>query len=248
MVHWKRVLVITFNVIIGVYLILAATVLNKPAEASQVCTGVKVNIERGVIDGFLTPDEVRRILTTNGQNPTGHTMESVNLRTMEERLQAQELIDHAECYKTQEGTVNIRVTERVPVVRVMAQNGDDYYVDKDGQIMQNTGYSCNLVVATGSISRPYACQHLASVGRTLIEDDFWRDQIVQLNVLPDSTLEMVPRVGGHIIYIGKPVDIDRKLDRLRKFYAYGLTQAGWNKYSRISVEYANQIVCKKRKP
>ena len=32
----------------------------------------------------------------------------------------------------------------------------------------------------------------------------------------------------------------------RKFYQYGLSQAGWNKYSRISVEFDNQIICKRR--
>ena len=37
----------------------------------------------------------------------------------------------------------------------------------------------------------------------------------------------------------------KKLERLRKFYRYGLAQTGWNKYSRISVEFDNQIICKK---
>ena len=38
-----------------------------------------------------------------------------------------------------------------------------------------------------------------------------------------------------------------KLDRLQKFYRYGLSQAGWNRYSYINVEFDNQIICKKRK-
>jgi cell division protein FtsQ len=58
---------------------------------------------------------------------------------------------------------------------------------------------------------------------------------------------MVPRVGDHIVYLGAPTDISQKLDRLRKFYKYGLSQAGWNRYERISVEFGNQIICKKRK-
>lgn len=36
------------------------------------------------------------------------------------------------------------------------------------------------------------------------------------------------------------------MDRLKKFYIYGLSQAGWNKYSYIDVEFDNQIICKKR--
>jgi cell division protein ftsQ len=36
------------------------------------------------------------------------------------------------------------------------------------------------------------------------------------------------------------------LSRLEKFYRYGLSQAGWNKYSYIDIEFDNQIICKKR--
>ena len=245
-VNWKKTLIIIFNIIIGAYLLLAVTAFNKPVEKETVCRDVRISIDKGIIDGFLTTDEVRRMLIEGGQNPIGRTMADVNLRTMEELLEKHELIDNAECYRTQGGNVNIRITERVPVVRVMARSGDDYYVDKDGKAMQNTGYACNLMVATGSIDRAYARRVLAPLGSIVIADDFWRNQIEQINVLPDSTIEMVPRVGEHILYLGKPVGVTKKLERLRKFYQYGLSQAGWNKYKRISVEFDNQIVCKKR--
>ena len=246
MVNWKKILVITFNVIIGIYLLLAVTAFNKPAEKDIVCNGVKVTIEKGGIEGFLTPTDVSRMLNEGRVSPVGKSMADVNLRMMEELLERQELIEKAECYKTQSGNVNIRVTERVPVVRILAANGEDYYVDKDGRALQNTGYACNLMVATGSISRAYARNVLAPVGHIIMADDFWRNQIEQINVLPDSTIEMVPRVGEHIIYLGQPVGVVKKLKRLRKFYQYGLSQVGWNKYSRISVEYSNQIVCKRK--
>ena len=39
----------------------------------------------------------------------------------------------------------------------------------------------------------------------------------------------------------------KKLQRLRKFYKYGLSHAGWDRYERINLEFDNQIICKKRK-
>ena len=40
--------------------------------------------------------------------------------------------------------------------------------------------------------------------------------------------------------------VEKKLARIEKFYRYGLSQAGWNKYSYINVEFDNQIICKKK--
>jgi len=80
-----------------------------------------------------------------------------------------------------------------------------------------------------------------------MQNKFWQNQIVQINVLADGTMELVPRVGDHIIFIGAPVGVAKKLERMRKFYLYGLNKAGWNKYSYVNVEFDNQIICKKRK-
>ena len=101
-------------------------------------------------------------------------------------------------------------------------------------------------MATGPISRAYAKRVLTRIGNTIASDKFWQSQVVQLNVLADGSIEMVPRVGDNIVYLGRPVGVQRKLDRLRKFYKYGLSRVGWDRYSYISLEFDNQIICKKR--
>lgn len=116
---------------------------------------------------------------------------------------------------------------------------------------------CSLNV----ISRWYARNYLSYLAIELMKDDFWKNQIVQINILPDLGVELVPRVGEHIVYLGnipqtKYVNrrkalvqgfVQKKMDRLKKFYKYGLSQAGWNKYSYIDLEFDNQIICKKKK-
>lgn len=244
--NWKRVLVFTVSSILGVYLILAATVFNKSSKVDVPCKNVHISIEKGVIEGYLTPAEIQKMLAADNIKPVGKTLSQINTREIEEKLRSKELIERAECYKTQGGNLCISVSERIPVMHIMAANGEDYYVDNQGNQMSNPDYVCNLMIATGQINRKYARRVLAPVGKLVMQDPFWRNQIVQLNVLPDETLEMIPRVGDHVVYLGKPVGIKRKLERLRKFYKYGLNQAGWNIYSRISVELDNQIICKKK--
>jgi cell division protein FtsQ len=151
-----------------------------------------------------------------------------------------------QCYKGQNGLVCIDVRQRIPVVRVMNDQGEDFYVDNHGKPMPSTDYSCNLIIATGHINKQYAERRLVPMANIILSKPFWKSQVVQLNVLGDGSVEIVPRVGGHIAYIGQPDGVEKKLDRLQKFYRYGLMQAGWNKYSRVSVEFDNQIVCKRK--
>lgn len=244
--NWKKCLLIVADIVIGGYLVMAVTAFNKPEDVSVVCHDVIVNIEGDAIEGFLAPNDVKKMLKADHIDPKGLTLAQINTRQIEETLQAKELIEEAQVYTTQNGNVHINIQQRIPVVRVMAQNGDDYYVDSRGKALPKTDYSCNLLVATGHINPVYAEKKLVPMVNVILSDPFWRNQVVQINVLNDNSVELVPRVGDHIAYIGQPSGVTRKLDRLKKFYLYGLSQAGWNKYSRISVEFDNQIICKRR--
>ena len=245
--NWKRTAIIVTDILLAVYLLLAVTAFNRPDELSNVCGEVSIDIQDGISKGFLNANEVKAQLQHAKLYPLGDPMERVNTRKIEEALLKNPFVEKAQCYKTQNGRVNIMLEQRMPVIRVKADNGDDYYVDEYGNIMPNTHYANNLVVATGHITKKYAQKSLTRLGNYLIHNPLWRSQIEQINVLTDGSVEMIPRVGDHIVYLGLPVGLEKKFTRLEKFYRYGLSQAGWNKYSYINLEFDNQIICKKVK-
>ena len=227
--NWKKTLLVVVDVLLAVYLVFAITSFNEPEEGMEVmCNQVKIDIKDAVVDGFLNANEIKSILQKSGL------------------LESSPFVNDAQCYKTQSGHVRIKLTQRTPVMRVKADNGDDYYVDNHGGVMPNSKYCSDIMIATGQVNRKYACKILTKIGNTIVNDKFWRNQIVQVNVLSDGTVELVPRVGEHIIYIGNPTKLSEKLQRLEKFYRYGLSQAGWNKYSYINLAFENQIICKKK--
>ena len=146
----------------------------------------------------------------------------------------------AQCYKTQDGHVCINITQRLPIVRIKSSNGDDYYLDDQGGIMPNSKYTSDLIIATGNISKNYAKNYLGYLSETLMENDLWRNLVEQINILPDKGVEIVPRVGDNIVFIGylpeskqkadrkKLIDefVSKKMNRLENFYRYGLSE-GW---------------------
>ena len=245
-INWKKTAIIAADIVLAAYLVLSVSAFNNPDGQSDTCTQVDIQIEEGMVKGFLDRNSVELQLQRQKLWPIGDPIGQVNVRSIEEALQKNPLVEHAECYKTHTGHVCIQLEQRLPVIRVMADSGEDYYVDHLGNIMPAGRYSSDLVVATGHITRPYAQRTLMRIGNLIINDRLWRSQIEQLHVLADGSIEMVPRVGDHIVYLGQPTNISRKLARLEKFYKYGLSQAGWNKYSYISMEFDNQIICKKK--
>ncbi len=245
--NWKKTALIVVNSILAVYLLLAITAFNKPVEANDVCTEVNIHIQDGAVKGFLSTDDVKSLLQKKHVYPLGNRLSIVDVRRIEEVLNQNPFVRSAECYRTQAGCIDIRISQRLPVIRIKADNGEDYYVDEKGTIMPYSRFVSDMVVATGAIRRPFAQKVLTDIGRYLLAHPLWGNQIEQLNVLPDETIEMVPRVGDHIVYLGRPQHLDMKLARLEKFYKYGLPKAGWNKYSYINIEFDNQIICKKRK-
>lgn len=259
-INWKKALTVLVDIVLAAYLILAVTAFNKPDETARVCMKVSVNIADEATNGFIKSDEIKRRLEKAHLYPLGKPMLYVDARKIEETLKASPFVQTAECFKTQDGHVNISITQRMPLVRIKAQDGDDYYVDDNDCVMPNSSYTSDLIIATGNVSRMFATNYIAPLSRTLMQSDLWKNQIEQINVTADRTIELIPRVGNHVIAIGQLPEgktkqerdrqvssyVLRKLERLEKFYRYGLSQAGWNKYSRIDLEFDNQVICKRR--
>jgi cell division protein FtsQ len=229
------------------YLVLAVTTFNaRPADL--VCQDIDLVIRDSVDAGFITKNEVISILTKEGVHPVGKKTEEIDLDVLEEILSKHPLIDQAECYKTPGGKVHVEVTQRVPVLRVFGKNGESYFVDNKGTIMPPEAKCiAHLPVVTGNVEKSFVLTELYEFALFLQKNKFWNAQIEQINVLRGKEVELVPRVGDHIVFLGKMDNYESKLNRLKEFYRKGLNKVGWNKYERINVEFNNQIICTKKK-
>lgn len=255
-INWKKTLLVVTDILLLGYLVAAMVSFNKPDNSAQKCSGVSINIADENTNGFLNAQEVKNILERSRLYPIGKPTETINPRNIEDYLKKSPFVNTAQCYKTQNGHVCITITQRLPIIRVKNIMGDDYYLDERGGILPNSKYTSDLIIATGYIQRQSSVL-LATIARELMSSDLWRNQIEQINILKDQGIELIPRVGDHIVYIGIPPRVKNgqeqvittyihdKMDRLEKFYKYGLNEAGWNKYHYISLEFDNQIICKK---
>ena len=241
----KKLFIFLFLILITVYLIVAATVLNgKPTEA--VCPGMELVINDSIDYGFISKREILRLLNNKKLSLIGKKISEINVRELEEELKKHPLIGNAECYRTPGNRIGIEITQRVPILRVMAANGEQYYIDDKAHTMPVPNSAANVAIVTGHVDKAFATKELYEFGMFLQKNPLWKAQIQQINVTTAKELELVPQVGDHIIFLGKPNHYENKFERLKTFYKKGLNEIGWNKYSRISLEFDNQIICTKK--
>ncbi len=259
-INWKKTVFVALDIVLAAYIVLAVTSFNRPDRSGINCTRVQITIADKDSSGFLSALEVKRLLTEKGLYPKGKKLDDINLRAIENTLKANTFIDNVQCYKTEDGNVGITVTQRLPLLRVKTDS-EDYYLDTECNIIENGRYTSDLIIATGNISKWYAQNYVAPASKHIMESELWKNQVEQINILPDKNMELVTRIGQHIVCLGRLPEnndktrreraikrfIDFKLARLDKFYQYGLNQVGWNKYDYIDMEFDNQVICRKSK-
>ncbi|ERJ75268.1 hypothetical protein HMPREF0653_01983 [Prevotella disiens JCM 6334 = ATCC 29426] len=258
--NWKKIIFCALDVILAFYLVMAVTSWNTPDKSTRVCSKVDINISDSNNAGFLSAAEIKHILEKVKLYPLNKKLNTIEPRKIEEALKVGPFVDTAQCYITENGHVNILISQRMPIIRIKSNRGGDYYLDDNGGILPNSKYTSDLIIASGNISNWFAQYGVAPLAKAINKSEFWLNQIEQIHVCNDHGIELVPRIGDHIIFIGylpmkknkaaneKSIAefVEKKLARIEKFYRYGLSQAGWNKYSYINVEFDNQIICKKK--
>lgn len=246
--------IIKFSLISVLFLAMVAYITYAMTSMSssdpyEVCADIVLKIEENPKANFVNKAIIEEMLKNARLYPKGKLMKDVDTRQIENTLKSNNFIKTVQCYKTSNAKLCIEISQRTPVMYILPDNSNGYFIDEDGKIIPNTSYSSNLIVATGDIDSNYATSKLAQLGQFIQDDEFWDNQLEQIHVTLDNehkrVIELVPRIGQQIIYLGSVDNYESKLHRLKTFYDKAMSTVGWNKYKKINLEYNNQIICTK---
>lgn len=238
------------SLVLVAYVAYAMLFLSQP-DGDERCLAVELIVKKGdEASLFVDEKDIEQMLKNANVYPKGMLMKDVDTEKIEEIIRKNEFIAQVECYKSSNGKLCVNVEQRIPVIFVIPEGQDGYFVDAKGNIIPNHNTATNLVVASGAIDKKYASKVLSEFGQFLQTDDFWNNQIEQVYVRKDrkgkQVVELVPRVGDQIVYLGPLDDYQKKLSKLKTFYEKAVGTVGWRKYAKVNLEYDNQIICTKR--
>ncbi|MFD2932755.1 cell division protein FtsQ/DivIB [Spirosoma flavum] len=217
---------------------------------------VIVRLDQGDGHRFLTRRDVMGYLTNEGADPViGKNYGEVDLRRLETRLRQHGLVKNCQVSHDLTGNLLVVIEQPRPLARLILagdgiRNVSGQYVSEEGHFFPiSMNYSARVPVLTGSYfvqnrslsndrNRP-----LLDLLKRIHDDPFWRAQITELSVDDRGEITMWPQIGNHKIEFGPPTELDAKFKKLKLVYTDVLPAKGWDHYSRVSVQYRNQIVC-----
>jgi cell division protein FtsQ len=246
---------VLYLIIIPVYLAISTNA--KP------CGGIEININDSSDYHFVTERQLLNLVYGNSGKILGQSVKDVSVSEIESRINVLKELKVSEVYITIDGTLHVYADQRDPVMRVMPDNGGDYFIDDEGVVVRKRNlYTPRLHIVGGNVNISSAMLNGVSVLDTSIknsilkdiynlvnyinDDNFWSAQIDQIYVDDNDEIDLIPRVGNQLIHLGTADNFEGKLRNLEAFYDKVLPEVGWNKYSLINLEFKDQIVCKKR--
>ena len=244
MLH-KRWVKISLVVLVIGYLSFAVKMFAYKSDET-ICPRIRVTIADAQNLNFVSKEDVQNLLQDKSVYPIGVRLDHINTDRLENYLKGKSRIKTAECFKTPNGELNVRVTQREPILRVKGIYGD-YYVDSERKMMPtSTIFTAYVPIATGYVTKELALGELGEFALFLRDHSFWNAQIEQIDVAKNGEVTLVPRVGDQLILMGTLENYQDKLDRLYALYVNGFNKIGWNKYKQITLKYEGQVVCTKR--
>ena len=241
----KRVIKIILLTGVLAYFVFAISSLSRD-EDQRICSGVEILLKDSTNNDYVNTRFIKNLLEQAKTPIKGVALKNINIKNIEDHLKKSPYIDSVICYYTPDNLMCIRISTRMPVIHVMPENGESYYMDINGNTMPTNVFLLDVCLATGNISKKYAKEKLLDLAKFINNQTPWDKEIQQIHVRNEKHIELITLTGDHTIILGEPIDIADKMERLSVFYKEGLDKAGWNKYRTINLNYADQVVCTKR--
>ena len=261
----KRAYKIIVGSVLLVAYIIATGIFVKNKYEELLCKSLNIEIDNNY--AFVSKDVVLDMLADEGVviDSTVKVSE-LNFARIESLINRNVYVEETQVFGDFKGNIFLEIKQRDPIVRVMTEDSASFYLDGNMKVMPLCNYyTADMLVLSGHLKSEcfYASDTVDNYNvnndknslniddickfvKYLQSDELWRNQITQVYVTASNEVELVPRVGNHIILLGGLDDYETKMNKLEAMYYEGFDITGWGIYSLINLKYNDQVICKRR--
>lgn len=216
-----------------------------PAE--QECHSLRYIIEDRDERLYLTEVELTQILRAKDLYPVDRVIASTTLHKIEKTVAQHPMIRTAQCYITPRGEMRIRITQRVPLLRVQTPI-EVYFIDTDRRVMAyRESVRDQVPVVTGNVGVTMASHALSDFALWLQANKYWRARIHHLQVQNPQMVYLYLKVeSGELmverVVLGSMRGYEQKLNKLRIFLEDGKEALKDKQYKEIDLRFKGQVI------
>lgn len=215
-------------------------------RSDEYCSTIRVSILDSIQNRFVEADDVIELLKKGKFVLEGERWDDISFESLENYMQHHSSIKEAECYRTVDGSLQVDITQRRPMARVVTRS-ESYYIDEEATVMPLSDlYAAHVVVITGYVSKQMAQNELFQLVHFLREKPLWYSMFLQIDVAKNGDVILIPRAGNHEIILGKIEFLDEKFTQLEALYRNEFNELGWNRYKTVNLKFKGQIICTKK--
>lgn len=207
----------------------------------------KVESQKSLISAKEIRKEIKSYL---GYDISIANARELDLFKLEEQLQSDSRINKAEIYLDKNNILHIEVKQKRPIVRIEVTGGEDYYLDYDGSRIP-ISESVRVPVVTGEVhtfaedyrsKKKHNLNDVLAVAQRVYDNEFLTSLVDQIDVDEKNEIVLVPKLGRGKIQLGTVADLDKKIYKLKVYYANGLKNIGIDKFDELDLRYRNQVI------
>lgn len=192
---------------------------------------------------FITNETVSKLLIQNYNGVKNVPKETLVLNELENALKSNPMIKTAEVYVTINGTLNAEIEQKTPIARV--NTNASYYIDDEGFYMPlSNNYSARVPLVTGYVEKNNF-KNVYKVASKISQDDFLKKNVIEIHQSTNKKIYLKLRQCKFLVQLGDVSFLDKKINKLKAFYQKNQKEKTLNNYSKVNLQFENQVVCSK---
>lgn len=248
---FKKIVSLTVWILLGLSTI-ALLVSAIYVKESKKCSGISIQIMGVSNNFFIDKNDVQEIIkNTVGNKINGKPIREFDLNKIEKELKKDLWISKADLYFDRNGVLKAEILEKEPIARVFTNDGNSFYIDDSinrlplsnkhaARLPVFTNFGTSLKVMTKADSN--LLRGIKQMSLYIQKDSFLMAMIDQVYIIGQNQYELIPKMGDQIVLFGDEKNMENKFEKFKLFYKKIVPQYGWSKYSKIKLDYENQIV------
>lgn len=192
---------------------------------------------------YITQGVVNKLLIQNYGPLNNVPKEKLVLNTMEEVIEANEMVKSAQVYLTVDGELTSKITQRKPIGRI--EGSSKFYLDDEGKSMPfSRSHSARVPIITGNITGK-SLEDVYEILKFINTDDFLRKNVIGIHIAEEENYQLKFRMEHFVVNLGGIDNLEGKFKKFKAFYSKAYNDKTLDKYAMVNLEFTNQVVCTK---